>query len=557
MKKLLLLLLIPAILVLYLFPGTIQANAATPERYGYSLLTNDTQRTAYNCLVKCVSELKPTAQFKVSGVTQENVNSILESIKFAARMAYRDYPEYFWFDGNCGIGINGDTATLTPSAYMVNGKVISAGSKDLKNAQNALKSAMNKALAKINKNMSDYEIAHTVHDYLIEIITYEMSGDHQTAYGALVGGKAVCAGYTRAFQLLMNAAGIPCWYISGKSYAPNGQLFGHAWNLVWLDGMCYYTDVTWDDQLAELFHEYMNLCKEEISKTHFTDDPLPENCGHDSYTFFIRNDGKGVCDFHGHKTDKEIAGCFELREQKGDTAIYYCTIHYHGNDFNKWFDQHKVGIITELGLTGAVSCNIIELGLEHHVTFTGKVKGQIQQPETQAPTEKPTEKPTEAPTEKPTVPPTEEPTAPPTEEPTVAPTEKPTEAPTEKPTEAPTEAPTVAPTEMPTEKPTDAPTDAPTTSETEPATQAPTESVTQPETQVPTTEPTIPSTTQPADTSTATEPSSEEETGTVPQEESDTDDDDAVTTIAAVSGGVAATGAGAGGVLWFLRRRRF
>lgn len=500
MKKLLLLLLIPAILVLYLFPGTIQANAATPERYGYSLLTNDAQRTAYNSLADCVSALNESVDFKVSGITNDNVNDIIDEIKFAAQMFYRDHPEFFWYDGEVRIGINGDTVTLKPRAYAVNGKSVTAGSKDLKNAQNALKSAMNKALAKTNKNMSDYEIAHTIHDYLIDIITYEQIGDHQTAYGALVGGKAVCAGYTRAFQLLMNAAGIPCWYISGKSYAPNGQLFGHAWNLVWLDGMCYYTDVTWDDQLAELFHEYMNLCKEEISKTHFTYDPLPQKCGHDSYTFFIRNDGKGVCDFHGHRNEKEIAGCFELREQKGDTATYYCTIHYHGNDFHKWFDQHKVGIIKELGLSGSVSCNIIELGLEHHVTITGKVKSQPQQTPTQAPTEKPTE------------------------------------APAEKPTEAPTNA--------PTEKPTEAPTEAPTQAET------------QPETQGADPAPTV-SATQPTDATVATEPATEAET--TAQVSDEEEDGDTATTIAIVGGSVATAGAGAGagGYLWFLRRRRF
>lgn len=502
MKKPLLLLLIPAILLLCAFPITIQAKKAAPDRYGYSLLTDDTQRTAYNSLVDCVSGLKESVDFTVSGITQDNVNDAMNAIKFAAQMAYRDHPEFFWYDGEVGIGINGDNVTLKPRAYTVNGKSVTAGSKDFKNAKIAFDSAINKALKKLNKNMSDYEIAHTIHDYLIDIITYKEVGDHQTAYGALVNGKAVCAGYTRSFQVIMNAAGIPCWYVSGKSYAPNGQLFGHAWNLVWLDGMCYYTDVTWDDQFSELFHEYMNLCKEEISATHFTNDPLPSKCGHDTYTFFIRNDGKGVCDFHGHKNEKEIAGCFELREQKGDTATYYCTIHYHGNDFHKWFDQHKVGIIKELGLSGSVSCNIIELGLEHHVTFSGKVKGQVQQPVTQAPTEKPTD----------------------------APVEKPTEAPTKAPAEKPTEAPTQAPTE------------------------APTQAETQPETQVADPVPTV-SATQPMDATVATEPATESDS--TAQDSSDEEGGDAGTTIAIVGGSVATVGAGAGGYLWFLRRRRF
>ena len=430
MKRLFSVFLVLLFLLVMIAPASIEAEAAPIDRYGYSLLKTDIQRSVYNAMVSGVSALTPTIEVSVSGITSENINAVVEDIKFAATMMYRDYPEFYWFDGGTGIKVTGNTVALTPAGYKVDGKAVTAGSSELAEADRKFKTALNKAMAKINPNMSHYEIAHTFHDYLIDVITYEMSGDHQTAYGALVSGKAVCAGYTRAYQLLMNQAGLPCWYVSGKSYAPNGQLFGHAWNLVWLDGMCYYTDVTWDDQMKELFHEYLNLSKEEISRTHFTDDPLPARCGHDTYTFFIRNDGKGVCDFHGHKNDKEIAQCFELRSKDAQTAAYYCTIHYHGNDFKDWFNQHKVGIIKELGLTGAVQCQIIELGYEHHVTLTGNVKSQPQtQPETQAPVVE--QEPTQAATQAPTQPKEEEPVQTPTEAPIQTPEDTATEGSTE------------------------------------------------------------------------------------------------------------------------------
>lgn len=408
MKKVFTFLLLLLFAVSILIPGAHTASAAKVERYGYTQLANDRQRTAYNAIAKGVEDVQAQICFEINGITQNNINDVLEDIKRGCEMVTKDFPELFWFDGAVSISVDGSRISVTPAGYSVNGKRIS-NKNDLRPYQNQLDKAVEKVMSKIKGNYSDYEIAHTFHDYLVENVYYVAQGDHQTAYGALVGGKAVCAGYARAYQLLMHTAGIRCFYISGESYDPTGQRVAHAWNLVWLDGLCYYSDVTWDDQSNDLFHEYLNLSKEEISKTHFTNDPLPKSCGHDNYTFFVKNDGKGVCDFHGHRNMKEVAGCFELKSMNGETATYYCTIHYHGDNFRQWFDRNKVAIISELGLMGTVQCQIIELGLEHHVTLTGKSGSQNTRP-TDPPAQQETQPPTQPPTQAPTQPPTQAPT---------------------------------------------------------------------------------------------------------------------------------------------------
>ena len=60
------------------------------------------------------------------------------------------------------------------------------------------------------KGKTDYEKELFFHDYLIEHCAYhEDTGNWQayTAAGALLNGKAVCEGYSRAFQLLLNQEG--------------------------------------------------------------------------------------------------------------------------------------------------------------------------------------------------------------------------------------------------------------------------------------------------------------------------------------------------------------
>ena len=100
----------------------------------------------------------------------------------------------------------------------------------------------------VTSGMSDYDVVKALHDYLVTHCDYDQRlyiGNmpflsHQ-AEGALLEGAAVCSGYAKAYETLLDAAGIPCETITG--YA-NGY---HAWNLVELDGEWYHVDATWDD----------------------------------------------------------------------------------------------------------------------------------------------------------------------------------------------------------------------------------------------------------------------------------------------------------------------
>lgn len=417
-------------LIAMLVPGT---HAEEADRYGYSQLKNENQRVAYQAIAAGIGALDVEIVINIAGVTNENPAGF-EDIQFAEQMVAKDYPEYFWYHERYSLQSDGNQVKFLPEAYSVNGQQVSAGSSQLAAAQAQVDAAVADVLSKIPANPSDYEIAHTIHDYVVEKVEYVQVGDHQTAYGALGCGKAVCAGYARAYQLLMNKAGISCWYVTGQSYAPDGSLVGHAWNLVWLDGKCYYSDATWDDQGSELFHEYLNMSLEEISQTHFTNDPLPAPCGHDTYTFFRMNDGNGVCDIRDHKTAEEVAGCFVLKSQTGTEATYYCTIHYHGDDFSNWLQSNVGTIAQKLGYVGGYGYQIIELGHEHHVTLTGQVSGSStpSQPTEPAPGTQPTEpEPSTQPTEAPTQPTTgTQPSEPPVQ-PTVS--TQPTDAPTQPP----------------------------------------------------------------------------------------------------------------------------
>lgn len=96
----------------------------------------------------------------------------------------------------------------------------------------------------VQPGMSDREKAQALSNYVAQNVKYDFEGfkkyqagenvfDLQTAYAGLVGGKAICQGFARAYKLLCDKAGIPCVVVFGKTKQFNTA---HAWCRVKLDG---------------------------------------------------------------------------------------------------------------------------------------------------------------------------------------------------------------------------------------------------------------------------------------------------------------------------------
>lgn len=251
------------LLVLALSLPTISVFAADSDaRYGRTKLNAD-QQYVYDALVTGCKDAKADIKIDISGKSID----FNKDLSFIFNMFYSDYPEYFWVTGGWGAGFEkkGSTITLTMQpTYSFTGSALTSA-----------KSAYNSKVTELTKGLSgksDYEKSKIIHDRLIDTVTYVTTNNDQNAYGALVEGKAVCNGYARAYQHLMNEAGIPTWFVRGSSINPTtGTPIGHAWNIVKLDGKWYYTDVTWDDQGENTFYEYLNITTAQMKQGHTLD----------------------------------------------------------------------------------------------------------------------------------------------------------------------------------------------------------------------------------------------------------------------------------------------
>lgn len=104
------------------------------------------------------------------------------------------------------------------------------------------------------EGLSDYEKLKYFHDYLV--LNVESSTDDPYAdsvYGALVGHKALCEGFAKAFSYLCNIAGIENMIVTGYTDVD------HMWNMVSLGGSWYHVDVGWDKPAASLAEKYPDM----------------------------------------------------------------------------------------------------------------------------------------------------------------------------------------------------------------------------------------------------------------------------------------------------------
>ena len=193
------------------------------------------------------------------------INQSEASLVYRTVMA--DHPEFFWLAD--GISMSGTS------------KRISAFAPYVYNGIEDYRTALNQRVAELTADLagkSEAEISRILHDRMCDITVYRFNSFDQSAIGSLLYGQAVCAGYARGYQMLMQSMGIPCFYVTGHSRDQ-----AHGWNLVQLDGEWYYTDVTWDDQNdngGKIYYAYLNLTYDWISEDHTADtfaDVLPRS----------------------------------------------------------------------------------------------------------------------------------------------------------------------------------------------------------------------------------------------------------------------------------------
>lgn len=246
--------------------------------YGYNQLAKldkgKSMQGLYNAIDKAVKSVHDNAEVnlksRVIGVdknTNQQVSSYaLDGINVAdyrltenetniAVASYNyDHPLYYWISKQCGVTIQANDC-VSVVTICVESEYASGAKRVEQNAK--IYAEIDRYLSEVSSENNPYKLTKAFHDAIIDNISYALKSDGETAENAhwahsIVGvfdnKSAVCEGYAKAFQLLLNAKNVQNIYVVGDS-----QGVGHAWNLVNLVNgdeadAWYWYDLTWDDQ---------------------------------------------------------------------------------------------------------------------------------------------------------------------------------------------------------------------------------------------------------------------------------------------------------------------
>ena len=111
--------------------------------------------------------------------------------------------------------------------------------------------------------------ARYINDYIRKNVSYNVRRPyHNTAYSALMKGKASCQGYSDSFTLIAREAGLKAETVCGYARL-NGRKAYHAWNLTKSGKKWVQTDVTFND--AGGGYKYFMVGKKKFNKDHKLD----------------------------------------------------------------------------------------------------------------------------------------------------------------------------------------------------------------------------------------------------------------------------------------------
>ena len=255
------------------------------NEYGYNSLT-DNEKLLFDAIGERLEAFIDSDSYKTD-LTAETARletrveflskSDLSDDELAETMCRFVYsnPQYYWIGYNYSFASNDESVAavinVDPYYYSYSAR---------KAADDAIAAKTGAWVNKITEAASNGEFYGAVkaHDIIIQAIDYAYDSTGQpeqsvwahSIAGVFTGQGAVCEGYAKCFEYLLDLAGIPNIYILGT-----GAKEAHAWNAVNIFGQWYLCDITWDDPnnsvsdgLKDSNYSYFCIPEAKFNKNH-------------------------------------------------------------------------------------------------------------------------------------------------------------------------------------------------------------------------------------------------------------------------------------------------
>ncbi len=300
------------------FPGASSAASSKGKIYSFIPDVDSYYSEAEAYIAKALRNRESTIDVSQFNIPKDDIIYIYRSIMF-------DNPDIFYVD-SAFIPYKFDKQTdsialLTPSYIFTKSRISSYIKK--------FNSTVKKFTKGIDSTYSDLQKALILHDRININCKYKYENlKSYPAYNALVEGKAVCEGYSRAYCYLLSLVGV-------DSKCINNDQGEHCWNLVKVGGKWYHVDLTGDDPLPDtlgyITHKYCIISTSKLN-----------SYNKEKYTGF-ENDITYNSDFGCNSTKYNSAFFRKINAQ----IVYYKKAYYYLNTNYK--NKHYTSFIKKKG----------------------------------------------------------------------------------------------------------------------------------------------------------------------------------------------------------------
>jgi len=157
-----------------------------------------------------------------------------------------DHPELFYLANSYKYSSAGEYVYSYYPVYMYSSAEMAAAKQEFDALLDAL-------MAHAPRFATDFEELLYYHDYIVANFEYDTDYQIYDAYNMLKQRKGVCQAYTMLYASILDRLGI-------ENTAALSDGMNHVWNVVLLDGEWFFTDLTWDDPIADekgrVFHTH-------------------------------------------------------------------------------------------------------------------------------------------------------------------------------------------------------------------------------------------------------------------------------------------------------------
>lgn len=276
-----------------------------------------------------------------------------------------DNPLYYWIGSRIGLSSPPNVEYVSTINICVDSEYRLGADRVAENAN--IYAEIDSYLSYVGAETDPYNIALGLHDKIIDNINYAYKADgitpENSAWAHDIAGvfchkAAVCEGYAKAFQLLLNACNVNNAYVTGTG---NGE--GHAWNVIQLaNDNWYWCDITWDDQpgrVRGVMYDYFCVSGNEFK----------------NHTVSVVKSGLDYqCDLPAVATAPYQTDGLELNETFTKDGITYKMVGYNRLAVDKCLYADEDGVVTIPATVteGGVTYKVAQINEEAFATYTRK-----------------------------------------------------------------------------------------------------------------------------------------------------------------------------------------